>query len=244
MILAAGRGERMMPLTANCPKPMLEVAGLPLLGHHINKLKAVGITDIVINHAWCGDKITQHFGDGSQFGVTIRYSDESTGALETAGGISKALPMLVSNTDNGTLDDSPFLVVNGDIFTDFDFANLPKLADDCLAHTFLVTNPEHNLSGDFICERNKLINKGDIPSEQSLTHTFSGIALYRPSFFVSLERENSELVKTALGPMLRNGAEQGTISATVLNDYWADIGTPERLAQINQRQVKIQSDNS
>lgn len=251
MILAAGRGERMRPLTDNCPKPMLTVSGVPLLEHHIRKLRAVGIIDIVINHAWCGDKIVEYFGYGSAFGVNITYSDESSGALETAGGIQKALPLLQSSpsAQGSAINDCPFLVVNGDIFTDFDFTELPSLPETIQAHTFLVNNPEHNLAGDFCLSGDLLANK--VAADKQVvnlsdhkTFTFSGIALYRPSFFKqdsSAENETNNVEKQALGPMLRMAAEQQIISGSLISQYWADIGTPERLAQINQRVAELSS---
>lgn len=250
MILAAGRGERMRPLTDNCPKPMLTVSGIPLLEHHVRRLRAVGIIDIVINHAWCGDKIVAYFGDGTKFGVNISYSDESSGALETAGGIKKALPLLQrEKSSTKVTDNAPFLVVNGDIFTDFDFTELPSLPETIQAHTFLVNNPEHNLAGDFCLSGDLLANKVaadkqvvNLPDHR--TFTFSGIALYRPSFFKHgwcAENEANSVEKRALGPMLRMAAEQQTISGSLISQYWADIGTPERLAQINQRVAELSS---
>lgn len=215
MILAAGRGERMMPLTKNTPKPMLKVAGKPLLQYHIENLEKAGITDIVINLAWCGEKIKHYFGDGSDFGVSIKYSDEVSGALETAGGIAKALPLLGAE---------PFLVINGDIFTDYNFANLPSLSCDELAHLIMVENPEHNPSGDFSFKNGFLGIKTDC--EES--YTFAGIALYQPAFFEQISGKE----KLALGPKLRQYAQQGVISGTVTSALWVDVGTPERLANI------------
>jgi len=225
MILAAGRGERMKPLTDHCPKPMLTVAGMPLIEHHIIKLAQAGIKDIVINHAWLGEQIENHLKDGSQWGVSIKYSAERDGALETAGGIIKALPLLVADED-----EEPFLVINGDVFTDFSFEHLPKLADNRLAHLWLVTNPEHNLGGDFIFEDNVIDNP--TPEQNKSTYTFSGIGLYRASFFNSPIQKNNVQV-LALGPLLRENAELGKISGSLLTSTWTDVGTPERLAQLN-----------
>jgi len=225
MILAAGRGERMKPLTDHCPKPMLTVAGIPLIEYHIIKLAQAGIKDIVINHAWLGDQIESYLKDGSQWGVSIKYSAESDGALETAGGIIRALPLLVTD-----LDDEPFLVINGDVFTDFSFEYLPELADNRLAHLWLVTNPEHNLGGDFIFEGDMIGNS--TPEQNKSTYTFSGIGLYRATFFNSLRQKNNDEV-LALGPLLRNKAELGKISGSLLTSAWTDVGTPERLAQLN-----------
>ena len=233
MILAAGRGERMRPLTDNCPKPLLEVQGAPLIVHHIKKLAAAGFTDIVINHAWLGDKIEAALGSGAKWQVNLQYSDESQQALETAGGIIKALPLLGAE---------PFLVVNGDVFTDFNFNELPALSSDHLAHLFLVKNPDHNLSGDFSIKNGQLTLLAD--DTDTLSFTYSGIAIFHPNFF-------SEHLSTALSgrkeiqlprgdilplaPMLRLAAKANTISACVINSAWTDVGTPQRLAQLNQR---------
>ena len=223
MILAAGRGERMRPLTDTLPKPLLEVNGKPLIVYHIEKLVAAGIKDIVINHAWLGEKIPAYLGNGSQYGANITYSAEINGALETAGGIAKALPLLDQ--------EAPFIVVNGDVFTDYDFNDLPSLASDKQAHLVLVNNPEHNASGDFLCSEGVLLNK--IEKEMSAgTFTFSGIAIYRASFFKALSKD-SETVQ-ALGPMLRNAAQKSLASASVYQGSWTDVGTPERLAKLNQ----------
>lgn len=237
MILAAGRGERMRPLTDSLPKPMLTVGGIPLIEHHIIKLAKAGITDIVINHAWLGDKIESHLKDGSQWGVSIRYSKETEGALETAGGIIKALPLLM----NSPKDDSAFLVVNGDVYTDFDFTQLPELTSGLLAHIWLVSNPAHNTKGDFLLSINQN-NTGTKPpqkvhnlsnfsrlKEHFTAFTFSGIGLYKPDFFIAL-KEQSIL---PLGPLLRNTAENGQLSGKLLTCHWTDVGTPERLNELN-----------
>lgn len=227
MLLAAGRGERMMPLTANKPKPMLEVSGKPLLLHHIEQLKTAGITDIVINHAWCGNQITDYFGNGERFGVKISYSDESGGALETAGGIKKALTHLIDN------EQDTFLVVNGDIYCQFNYVNLPQLPEPYQACLFLVDNPEHNIAGDFSLSEKVidglhwLENKTE---QREQTYTFSGIALYRGNFFNKIGGDN----KLALGPMFRAAADEKCILAKKFTQPWTDVGTPERLARLNQ----------
>lgn len=242
MILAAGRGERMMPLTQNTPKPMLEVAGKPLLQHHIENLVAAGIKDIVINYAWCGEKITKYFGNGSAYGANILYSDESDGALETAGGIKKALPLLVNNNNNNNKSDSDyastlyfddiFLVINGDIFCEFDFKHLPTLKDEQEACIWLVENPAHNPKGDFTLSDNNVVeNKKD----NTKSYTFSGIAIYRANFFNALNYEKEQSI--ALGPMLRKAAKKKTIQGQIITSLWADIGTPERLTEMNQRMI-------
>jgi len=238
MILAAGRGERMRPLTDNCPKPLLEVQGFPLIVHHIKQLAAAGFTDIVINHAWLGHQIEAALGSGGKWHVNLQYSDESQQALETAGGIIKALPLLGSE---------PFLVVNGDIFTDFTFNNLPLLTAKNLAHLFLVNNPEHNPSGDFSMDNGQLtlLTKTDNTSttESMLSYTYSGIAIFHPDFFS--KKASTALVDKKdtgkkqedilpLAPMLRLAASSNKISASVMTNTWTDVGTPERLAQLNQ----------
>lgn len=236
MILAAGRGERMRPLTDDCPKPLLKVAGMPLIEHHIVKLAQAGITDIVINHAWLGYKIEEYLQDGSQWGVSIRYSRETQGALETAGGIIKALPLLVEKDE----PNAPFLVVNGDVYTDFDFTHIPLLPSDCLANIWLVANPEHNLKGDFLlAEEASTLNKSnkvynltskENQPQQHQAYTFSGIALYKPEFFTAHSHDAAIL---PLGPLLRETAENLELSGTILKGQWTDVGTPERLNELN-----------
>ncbi|MBQ4849141.1 N-acetylmuramate alpha-1-phosphate uridylyltransferase MurU [Pseudoalteromonas sp. MMG012] len=216
MILAAGRGQRMMPLTESTPKPMLQVNGQPLLTYHINRLKLAGISDIVINLAWCGEVIEQYYGDGSEFGVKVTYCYEPAGGLETAGGIVNALPLLTESED-------AFIVVNGDVFTDYDVAALTQLqlyAGE--AHIVLVENPEHNLDGDF-CLANQIVN--------TQKYTFSGIGLYTRDFFSSLS-----VGVLPLGPLLRRSIETGRVSMELYLGLWSDIGTPQRLMEINKNQ--------
>lgn len=216
MILAAGRGERMKPLTDTCPKPLLEVGGKALIEYHLEKLSAIGVRDVVINHAWLGEKIIQRLGDGSRWDLNILYSAESDGALETAGGIKQAMSLLL-------VDDSPFLVVNGDVYTDFDYRNLPEFSSEVLAHLWLVENPEHNPKGDFGLREGKLVNHA------SEMYTFSGIAMYRPAFFEQI----AERTVNKLAPLIRSFAEQQQVTASLLTKRWVDVGTPERLAQLN-----------
>ncbi len=209
MILAAGRGERMRPLTDHCPKPLLEVQGKPLIVHHLEALARAGIESVVINLSWLGEQIRQTLGDGSAFGVRIHYSDEPV-ALETAGGIVKALDLL----------DDEFIVINGDVYTDFDFAQLRTLnAQACLV---LVPNPTHHPYGDFALRDGLLLNDGDE------LFTFSGIAAYRKAFFVDVPAGRS-----ALAPLLRKGADEGDISALLYEGVWNDVGTPARLQALN-----------
>ncbi|MFD2165238.1 N-acetylmuramate alpha-1-phosphate uridylyltransferase MurU [Thalassotalea euphylliae] len=219
MILAAGRGERMKPLTDSTPKPLLSVNGKSLIEYHIERLASLGIRDIVINCAWLAEQFPERLGDGQKFGVNIHYSVESEGALETAGGIAKALPML---------GNEPFLVINGDIFLLPHLLILPTLAQGNLAHLFLVDNPEHNVSGDFAIKNGMLSNLNE---EVEQSYTFSGIALYHPTFFDTISGQE----KIALGPMLRQGAERGVISAELLKGEWTDVGTPARLEELNKQ---------
>ncbi|MBA6340562.1 nucleotidyltransferase family protein [Colwellia sp. MB02u-10] len=228
MILAAGRGERMRPLTDDCPKPLLQVNGIPLIEYHIKNLVAAGIQNIVINHAWLGQQIVDYLGCGKQFAANISYSEEPV-ALETAGGIIKALPMLTEH------EDDVFMVINADIYCDYNLKKLPLLSANCNAHLLLVENPEHNRQGDFVLVEGMLANP---KSTQQATYTFSGIALYRKRFF---EQESTSGHKALiaqqavqpLAPMLRAAADQQKISASVTDTAWTDVGTPERLARLN-----------
>ncbi len=223
MILAAGRGERMRPLTDSVPKALLKVAGCPLIEHHIKALYRAGIRDIVINHAWLGDQIEQSLGDGQQFGVNIAYSAEQT-ALETAGGIRHALRLLGKD---------PFLVINADIWTDFPLVQLlttakKQLKSSIWAHLLLVTNPPHHPEGDF-CLREQdpvVYNKGIYPDSPCLT--FSGIGIYHPKIFCFLDEGPQ-----ALAPVLRALIQEQHISAEAYTGDWFDIGTPQRLDEIN-----------
>ena len=218
MILAAGRGERMRPLTDTCPKPLIKVGGLPLIEHHIRKLAQVGITEIVINLAWLGEQIKAYLGNGDKWRVKIKYSDEADEALETAGGIINALPLL---------GEQPFLVINGDVYCDYNFKNMPTLSPDIDAHLWLVDNPDHNPDGDFTICQNLLSNK----LEAETCYTFSGIAIYRPTFF---SEHTAVKHKLPLAPMLRQGADNKKISASKISSDWVDVGTIERLTKLNQ----------
>jgi len=219
MILAAGRGERMRPLTDDLPKPLLKVGGKPLIVWHINNLKAAGFHDIVINIAWQGDKIPENLGDGSEFGVKLHYSDEQQlGALETAGGIVKALPLLCNDSP-----DAPFLVVNGDVWCNFPYSNINPLQRDDLAHLVMVNNPNHNPTGDFALNDCRLNEEG----QNKLT--FSGIGYYHPKLFQTLQQG-----KQPLAPLLREKMREGKVSGEHYLGDWRDIGTPERLLELNQ----------
>lgn len=213
MILAAGRGERMRPLTDTTPKPLLLVAGKPIIVHTLDKLRDAGFNEIVINLAHLGQQIIDHLGDGSQFGVKISYSDEGEQALETAGGIVKALPLL---------GDQPFLVINGDIATDFPVATL-KNRTIGLAHLVLVDNPEHHRQGDFGLDEHQIIVDHCINK-----FTFSGIGIYHPKLFVNLAPGKSKL-----GPLLRQAVRSKQVSGEKHDGFWMDIGTPQRLQELD-----------
>lgn len=214
MILAAGRGERMRPLTDTTPKPLLKVADKELIVWHIEKLAQNGFKEIVINIAHLGEQIPKALGDGSQWGVKIQYSDEQdTGALESAGGIKKALALL---------GDAPFLVVNGDVFCEYAFDPDFDLGNK-LAHLILIPNPPHNEEGDFGLEDSLVLN---LDREM---WTFSGIAYYNPLIFNGVKLE-----KSSLAPLLRQFADKGKISGEVFKGLWRDIGTPQRLQEINE----------
>ncbi|WP_374557584.1 N-acetylmuramate alpha-1-phosphate uridylyltransferase MurU [Aquitalea pelogenes] len=219
MILAAGRGERMRPLTDHTPKPLLPAGGRPLIEWHIRRLAAAGIRQLVINHAWLGAQIEQVLGDGSRLGVEIAYSPEST-ALETAGGIATALPLL---------GDAPFLVVNGDVLSDVDFTTLQQQAAQLdgrtrLAHLLLVDNPPHNPAGDF-----GLLDNGLLAARPDAGNglTFSGIAAYHPTLFADTPAGQP----AKLAPLLRAAMAPGQVSGNRLDGLWLDVGTPERLAE-------------
>ncbi len=219
MILAAGRGERMRPLTDHTPKPLLQAGGKPLIVWHIERLVRAGIADLVINHAHLGLQIEQALGDGSRFGARIRYSDEGT-ALETAGGIAFALHLL---------GDQPFAVVNGDIWCDYDFARMPALAaqmqrsQDNL-HLVLVDNPEHHPNGDFGLH-------GARVTDTAPRLTFSGIGLYRPELFAHIARGT----RAPLAPLLREQIAAGKAGGEHHRGLWVDVGTPQRLDELDKR---------
>lgn len=218
MILAAGRGERMRPLTDTVPKPLLEVGGRSLLARHVDALVAAGIRDIVINHAWLGERIEAALGDGSALGARIRYSPEAT-ALETAGGVANALPLL---------GDAPFVVVNGDIFCDFDFRLAAGIAarmraTDLLAWCVLVANPPHHPEGDFGIDGDRLLEDG------SERWTFAGIGVYAPALFAGIEPGAA----APLAPLLRAAARRDRAGATIHRGRWTDVGTPQRLARLD-----------
>jgi len=214
MILAAGRGERMRPLTDETPKPLLKVAGEYLIAHHIRSLVAAGISEIVINHAWLGVQIEQTLGDGCGYGAQIDYSAEGDVGFETAGGIKHALPLL---------GNAPFIVVNGDVWTDFPFETL-CVAPGALAHLVLVSNPPFHPLGDFALQGVAVCSEGP----QKLT--FSGIGVYRSELFEGLPGGASRLA-----PLLRQAVIEGRVTGEHYLGDWVDVGTPERFNELNQR---------
>ncbi|RIA21523.1 MurNAc alpha-1-phosphate uridylyltransferase [Ectopseudomonas oleovorans] len=212
MILAAGKGERMRPLTLHTPKPLVRAAGVPLIEYHVRALAAAGFTELVINHAWLGQQIEDYLGDGSRFGMRIVYSPEGE-PLETGGGIFKALPLL---------GEQPFLVVNGDVFTDYAFAELRRpLAG--LAHLVLVANPSHHPQGDF-----RLVD-GKVTDEPEDTNrlTYSGLAVLSPALFDGCRHGAFKLA-----PLLRRAMADGQVSGECFSGRWIDVGTHERLAEV------------
>lgn len=219
MILAAGLGNRMRPLTLHTPKPLLQVGGKPLIVWHIEKLQAIGIKEIVINTAWLADKLVEALGDGREFGVKILWSHEGEG-LETAGGIINALPLL---------GDEPFILVNGDVWTTMDFAPLLDVQlGDQLAHLFLVTNPAQHPQGDFC-----LANGKSYLFEQNMQGehlTYSGVAVYSPKMFAGLEPG-----KRAMLPLFKQAMLAEKISAEKLQGVWVDVGTPARLSELDRQ---------
>lgn len=213
MILAAGRGERLRPITDTIPKALIEIAGESLLERHLEAVRAAGIETVVINLGWLGEQITTRIGSGAGFGLTVVYSPEGDDVLETGGGIYRALPLL--GTD-------PFLVLNADVFTDMP---LPMtIADDVDGHLMLIPKPEHNPSADF-----DLVD-GRIRVSDTPAYTFSGVAIYRPEFFTACKAG-----RFPLAPMLYAAAAKGRLSGQLYDGCWADIGTPARLADLNRQ---------
>jgi MurNAc alpha-1-phosphate uridylyltransferase len=215
MILAAGRGERMRPLTDRTPKPLLSVGGKPLIDYHIEALHQAGFSDIVINNAWLGDQVRAHVGDGSRFGVRVVHSDERPAALETGGGIHRALPLLGAG---------PFLVVNGDVWTDFPYASLrDALRPQDLAHFVMVPNPPQHPCGDFALEAGRVREAGEP------RFTFSGVGVYRPELFDGCEPGAFKLV-----PLMLKAMREDRAGGQLYTGRWFDIGTPERLRQLDE----------
>lgn len=213
MILAAGRGERLRPLTDTQPKSLVEVRGQSLLERHLEHISKAGIKNVVINLGWLGEQIVERVGSGSEFGLNVIYSDEGDNVLETGGGIHKALPFL---------GNEPFLVLNADIFSQMPVPNI-TLRDNALGHLVLVPTPDYRATGDFDLDGG-LVRNGETP-----TLTFAGVAMYRPEFFDDCKPGRFSIV-----PMMRQAAEAGRLQGSVYEGEWADVGTPERLKALSE----------
>lgn len=213
MILAAGLGRRMRPLTDHTPKPLLMVRGKPLLDRHLEGLAAAGVTDVVINLHHLGEKIRRHVGDGSRYSLSVSFSEEPR-LLETAGGIRRALPLL---------GDAPFIVVSGDVFTDFDFSRLPDSIGDALAHLVMVGNAPHHPEGDFALDE-----RGRLRLDGAARLTYGGIGVYAPQLF-----EGVDDAPMALRVLFDRAIAEGRMTGEVYAGQWSDVGTPERLDALN-----------
>jgi MurNAc alpha-1-phosphate uridylyltransferase len=214
MILAAGRGERMRPLTDVAPKPLLAVGGKPLIQYHIEAFAAAGIRDIVVNLAWRGAMLRDALGDGSAFGVNLAYSDEGDYALETGGGIFRALPLL---------GDAPFVVVSGDVWTDYSFVDAAtKLQSLDVAHFVLVPNPEFHVKGDFGLAVGRAL---EVANER---HTYANIGVFRPEFFAGCQDG-----RFALAPLMYSWIREGQVSAELFTGRWRNVGTPQQLKELD-----------
>ncbi|MFQ6023540.1 MAG: N-acetylmuramate alpha-1-phosphate uridylyltransferase MurU [Acidiferrobacterales bacterium] len=218
MILAAGRGERMRPLTDETPKPLIEVGGSPVIVHLIRALAEAGLCDIVINYAHLGERIVERLGDGGNLGVNIRYSPETSGALEAGGGIYNALPLL---------DGDPFVVINGDVWTDYPFAHLPRRLSG-VAHLVLVDNPPHHVVGDFALQDTR------VSAEGSPKLTFSGIGVYARALFQDCRPGKFRLV-----PLLKRAMHTGLVSGEYYSGGWVDVGTDERRRELDERLLQV-----
>jgi len=221
MILAAGRGERLRPLTDETPKPLIQAGPKRLIEYLIDNLVAAGFNDLIINYAHLGKQFPETLGDGSRYKARIQYSPETEGGLETAGGIIHALPLL---------GNEPFLVVNGDIWTDYDFESMRefRLASGKLCHLVMVNNPTHNPTGDFVVD-----DKGNLATEGTQKWTFSGIAVYHPALFSGLSSE-----KRPLKPLFERAIQHQQATAEVYKGEWSDIGTLERLQALEKQLSK------
>jgi MurNAc alpha-1-phosphate uridylyltransferase len=226
LILAAGRGERMRPLTLARPKPLLDVGGRALIEHHLANLAAAGFTGAVINLSWLGEQIATAVGDGSRYGLQVAYSREGAEPLETGGGIFRALPLLQRRPGE------PFLVLNGDVWMDYPYAVLRErfangLPDRDVAHVVLVPNPAHNPAGDFVLENSRMVEP---VADSAARYTFSGLGVYHAGLFAGCTDGIFRLA-----PLLRAAARAGRVSAEFYAGDWLDIGTPERLAALDAR---------
>jgi MurNAc alpha-1-phosphate uridylyltransferase len=216
MLLAAGRGERLRPITDTLPKPLVEVAGQPLIAYHLQALARAGIRDVVVNLSWLGEKIRAALGDGSRFGVRIAYSEEGPVPLETGGGIHRALPLL---------GPAPFLVVNADVWTDMDFSRVPALEAGADARLVLAPNPAHHPRGDFGLE------SGLIVEREADRFTYTGIGVYRPELFAGCAPGRFPLL-----PLLQRAIAAGRLRGELYRGEWLDIGSPDRLAWLDARE--------
>lgn len=224
MILAAGKGERMRPLTLSRPKPLLEVGGEALIEHHLRALACAGFREVVVNLSWLGEQIPAALGDGSRYGLRLQYSAEGPEPLETGGGIFHALDRLSPDRRE------PFLVLNGDVWMEYPYAGLRErfgrgLHADDVAHVVLVPNPAHNPAGDFACRDTRMLEPPD--SQDAPRWTFSGLGVYSPALF-----DGCDDGIFRLAPLLRAAARRGRVSAEVFAGEWRDIGTPERLEEL------------
>jgi MurNAc alpha-1-phosphate uridylyltransferase len=220
MLLAAGRGERLRPLTDTTPKPLVEVGGRALIEWQLERLLVAGIRDFVVNLAHLGEQVERRLGDGRRYGARIAYSHEPPGALETGGGIRAALPLLGA---------APFIVANADVWIEFDFGAL-RLSDDDLGHLVLVPNPPHHPRGDFA------LREGRIVADAAAAHTYSGIAICSPALFAARAPG-----RFPLAPLLRAAADAGRLGGTLFEGCWIDVGTPERLAATELRAASVRS---
>jgi len=235
MILAAGRGERMRPLTDHTPKPLLKVAGKSLIEYHIDALVRAEINEIVINHAWLGEQFESELGNGKRYDASILYSAENEGSLETGGGIFNALPLLGEDC---------FIIVNGDIWTDFDFSKIKHAIKPSTekqknnAHLVLIDNPSHHSEGDFFLQKGMVFNDTKNQPELSgnLKLTYSGIAVFHPDFF-----SDCDAGSFPLAPLLRTAMSQGRVSGEHFQGEWSDVGTPERLQELNKNHSESKS---
>lgn len=212
MILAAGRGERLRPLSDKTPKPLIPVANKPLIYYHLEKLATAGITEVVINQGWLGTQLSERLGDGAAFGLKIQYSFEGWPCLETGGGIYQALPYF---------GDAAFLVVNGDVWCEYDFANLPQDIATNAAHLLMVVNPVQHPEGDFG------LQQGLLSPDYHPKLTYSGIGVYHPRLF-----SHAQAGRFALAPLLKQAMAQGLVTGELIQAYWQDVGTPERLQSL------------
>ncbi len=219
MVLAAGRGERMRPLTDTLPKPLIQVGGRPLIVWHLEALARAGIREVIVNLSWLGGRLREALGDGAAYGVHIRYSDEGPVALETGGGIFRALPLL---------GPEPFLVVSGDVFTQIDFSGL-RLEKEADAHLVLVPNPAHHPDGDFALEGDRVVSAG----QGRLT--YGNVGLYHPRFFEGCTDGRFPLIEP-----LRRAISRGAVRGELYRGPWSDVGTPARLAELEARLAAVQ----